>query len=108
MSKYYAIECTAMARRVGSCVVCVLGCGCVVSSCPAVKELWWSKYWEPINLIPVRLIPACLQRGSDYQKGEALVADTAGLSASEPVSGQTMDLDTLWNVGRWFCLFHSQ
>lgn len=65
--------CTACACRVGNCVVCVWWCGCVVLSCSAVKALWQSKYWEPTNLIPVRLIPACLQRRSDYQKGEALV-----------------------------------
>lgn len=53
------------------------------------RSCCWTKHREPTNLIPVRLIPTCLQRGSDYQKGEALVADTARLSASQPVPGQS-------------------
>lgn len=73
-------------------MACVQLCRqCVVLCHPVLqwRSCGGSEHWEPTNLIPVCLIPTCLQRSSDYQKGEALVADTAGLSASEPVPGRT-------------------
>lgn len=94
---------TACTWRVGSCVV--PSRPCVVSRRPVLQRrnlCGGGEHREPTNLIPVRLIPTCLQRSSDYQRGEALVADTAGLSASEYCSQGKPDLNTLRNPRRWF------